>query len=81
MPSDEILRRHGFIAMGSVFSTWRSPRDARELPRGARSLKLRPGGALGASNMDPKMSLENFVMRSQVFEAAKWHLGSLFCPE
>ena len=53
----------------------------REPPGGARSLKLRPRGASGASKMAPKMSFENFSIRSQIFEAAKWHLGSPGWPE
>ena len=31
--------------------------------------------------MAPKMSFENFSIRSQIFEAAKWHLGSPGWPE
>ena len=31
--------------------------------------------------MAPKMSLENFSIRSQIFEAAKWQPGSSGWPE
>ena len=44
-------------------------------------LKLRPGGALGASKVAPKMSLKNFSIRSQIFEAAKWQPESVGWPE
>ena len=44
MASEQILRRHGFIAMGSVFTTLRSPRGA---PRASMGSKEPQAGASG----------------------------------
>ena len=82
MPSEQILRSHGSTAMGCAFL---AHGDAQWTPRepsaGARRFKLKLAGAFGASQMVPKISLENFVLRSQIFEAAKWHPENIGWPE
>ena len=45
------------------------------------SFILRPGGALGASKMWPKMRLKNFHIRSWFFGAAKSHPESSGLPK
>ena len=46
MASEQILRRHGFTAMGSVFSTWGSPGGALRAPRGTREPQAEASGRL-----------------------------------
>ena len=50
MASEQISRRHGFTAMGSVFSTWGSLGGALRLSKEAqKEASERPGAALEAS--------------------------------
>ena len=48
MASEQILRRHGFTAMGSVFSTWRSLGGALRASRGTREAQAEASGRLGS---------------------------------
>ena len=48
MLSEQILRRHGFIAMGSVFSTWGSPRGAPRASMGGKEPQAEASGRLGS---------------------------------
>ena len=45
MASEQILRRHGFTAMGSVFSTWGSPRGAPRASMGGREPQAEASGS------------------------------------
>ena len=58
-------------AIAVLSACGRAQGRSESLQEEPRRLKLRPRDAPGASKMAPKMSLENFIIRSQTFEAAK----------